>query len=248
MQLQMSVPVDIGLEQSDPSLQLGGEDIFDLGDTQKGLAGRGEMRRFVEGNAQDSSEEELRDDDTEDSEIEVDADDEQEVKTRRLEGALDGLYDAYRQRLSERDAKYKVREARRKDKDREEWRGIRDDGDEDEDTDGELQEGGWEHVQRAKDRGSDTSSSSDEDEDEMPIGQKRRKPGTSPVKKPGNTSTSHSAADIWFSRDVFRDVGDLDVRDDKVSEDASSAEEDEGEEEDVLGNAEEPVSVIYVSL
>ena len=46
---------------------------------------------------------------------------EKERKIAELENELDGLYDSYQERLKERDAKYRVKEARRKDKEREEW-------------------------------------------------------------------------------------------------------------------------------
>ena len=41
MQLQMTAPLDIGLEQHDPSLGYGQDDVFDLEDTQKGLRKNG---------------------------------------------------------------------------------------------------------------------------------------------------------------------------------------------------------------
>ncbi|KAI0313545.1 FtsJ-domain-containing protein [Amylostereum chailletii] len=249
MQLQMTAPLDIGLEQSDPGLGLGGEDVFDLGDTENGLEKRGGIVRFADGEDGSSGDESPNDGMESDGEV-LDTDDEREQKTKLLEGDLDGLYNAYRERLSERDAKFKVKEARRKNKEREEWHGIKDSEEHDEDEYA-SEEGGWDHVQTAKGRNdgssSDESSDEDENQDEKPvIGQKRRRPRETLPKKTRLVtkleeprSAGSKAADIWFSQDVFGGPGGLEDIEDNQSDEQPSNTEDNEEDEDMLSEEDE---------
>ena len=63
MQLQMTAPLDIGLEHTDSALQTGhDEDMFDLGDTTKALAKKGGLSRLLNAGDDDSSDEEVEDD------------------------------------------------------------------------------------------------------------------------------------------------------------------------------------------
>ncbi|KAG9083573.1 AdoMet-dependent rRNA methyltransferase spb1, partial [Ceratobasidium sp. 370] len=105
MQLQMTAPLDIGMEFTDNALK---GDVFDL----SGVDGRG-----VTAKDDDSSDEEgeqrLAGDD---NEGESSADDEDgEKKVTGLEEELDGLYEQYRERMAERDLKFKAKESRQKD-------------------------------------------------------------------------------------------------------------------------------------
>lgn len=175
IQLSMTAPMDIGQEFADAQLAHG-EDVFDLGEAEK----RG-MYDVDASSSSSSENEEEREEEMFDSE------DEGHEKTRQLEGALDGMYDTYRQRMAERDAKWKAREARAKDKKNDAWAGIRKGSDDDssesdsnvsarkiaarvapdEDNDGEndeSEEGGWDAMQAAKDRDSDSDLDSDSDE------------------------------------------------------------------------------------
>lgn len=240
MQLQMTAPLDIGLEQQDLSLGFGQDDIFALEDTERGLRRTGgvealgdEMDDEESGAEEDAGEEE------EDDEI-LDSDEERERKVAELEGELDGLYDAYQQRLKERDAKYKVREARKNDKSREEWGGIHQKGSDDEDS---GEEGGYERVQAAKaraDENSDSSDSEDESEVETPTLKttKKRSRGeeaadfAKKVKKAkvdapvANSSAQLSrAAQVWFDQDFFKSAGLEDVEDEDEDEDEEMADE-----------------------
>ncbi|KAG9083520.1 AdoMet-dependent rRNA methyltransferase spb1 [Ceratobasidium sp. 370] len=170
MQLQMTAPLDIGMEFTDNALK---GDVFDL----SGVDGRAiaeknedssdeEGKEGKEGKAGDDNKGESSDD-NEDG----------EKKVAGLEDELDGLYEQYRERMAERDLKFKAKESRQKDKSREEWSGIRKGDNEDEEESGEESgEGGWDAAQAAKDRGDEGESSSDEDEGERPAA-KRRKVG-----------------------------------------------------------------------
>ncbi len=104
------------------------------------------------------------------------ADGEQNGRMQALENDLDGLYETYRERLAERDAKYKVRMARQDDKRREEWSGI--DGKEAQaDTDEEDEGGGWDEMEQRKaaDSDSDSDSSSTDEEDELSSSQSSKR-------------------------------------------------------------------------
>ncbi|KAJ7293683.1 FtsJ-domain-containing protein [Mycena rebaudengoi] len=216
MQLQMTAPLDIGLEQTDASLG-GQDDFFDLGGAEVGLRKRGGISRLVDeedavgGSDQEDAEEEDAD---EDAEV-LDSDEERERKVDGLEAEMDGLYDAYRDRLRERDAKYKVMESRQKNAEREEWQGIK--PIEVDSDDSEEEEGGWDKMEVAKERSGDTSSDddSDDDDDEVPSTRKRPRTEAGPSKpskraklitklqEPKTHTSVSQAAKVWFSQDVF---------------------------------------------
>lgn len=241
MQLQMVAPMDIGMEQTDAALGIGQEDIFDLGDAERGLKKGGVSKFAVRGEEDSESEEEAE---VNESDYEaLDSDEEREKKTRSLEADMDGLYDAYRERLAERDSKFKVKEARKKNKEREEWHGIKEDGSGSEDEDSE--EGGWDEVQQAKGRNDSSSSDEDSDEDsDEPmdaIGKKRSRPReaaerekkkprlVSKLEDPKTSASASRATDLWFSQDIFNGLDPLDdIRDEESVEsddDASPREE-----------------------
>lgn len=165
MQLQMTAPLDIGLEQDDPTLRLGGQDdIFDLGLADKEMKNR-RREKFI--NADDTlsgdSDSEDSDSGDEDENMALDAEEERQHKVDAMEAEMDCMYDAYRERMAERDAKFKVKEARQKNKLREEeWTGIKSDHS---DEDDESDEGGWDVTQSAKARAGEDSSSSSSDSD-----------------------------------------------------------------------------------
>ncbi|ORY33813.1 putative RNA methyltransferase [Naematelia encephala] len=195
LQLNMTAPED--LDNEDKALS-GEAEMFDLGEGEKELSRHGRKRSLDElvdeEDGLDESEAETEDEE-EDDEV-LSSDEERELRTQALEGELDHLYDEYRERQSERDAKYKVKQARIKDKNFDAWHGIKqgsddeDDGvdkgyrdgmvrvprrgDDASDDEGEdSEEGGWDVVaaQKAKlDQDADSSDSEDEDEiEERPI-------------------------------------------------------------------------------
>ncbi|KAH9944111.1 FtsJ-domain-containing protein [Epithele typhae] len=211
MQLRMTAPMDIGMEQFDTALG-GHDDMFELDDA-KALKGKRSGAGY-------------------DSDSEEDVVDAQAGKTRRsglrrgaraearnLEGELDDMYDTYQEQLKSRDAKYKVKEARRNNKLREE--------DED-DSDDEV--GGWDQVNRVKARIAADAANV------RVAGQKRRcgdPPATessSRSKKPRTTATFDGDPKAALSRHFRR--ADAEIEDDDGDEDFEDTDDDDDEEED----------------
>lgn len=254
MQLQMTAPLDIGLEQTDATLSLGQDDVFDLDNAAKALERRGGAARLAEADDAESDEEEEADDF--DDDVVLDAAEEEERKVANLEAQLDGLYDMYRDHLRERDAKYKVKEARKNAKHREEWGGIKEKGSDDE-SDESDEEGGYHKFEEAKERaGADSSSedeSSDEEDAEAPrvAAKKRRIAGDAPAEAPSRKKARFAAelapasgplsraAQVWFSQDCFAGAG-IDVSDGEVEEDE---EEESGVNGDVVPDGDVQMEV-----
>ncbi|KAJ7783899.1 Spb1 C-terminal domain-containing protein [Mycena maculata] len=246
MQLQMTAPLDIGMEQHDASLG-GQEDFFDLGGAETGLRKRGGVSALVDADAIGGFDDSDEEDGGDESESVLDSDEERERKVDGLEAEMDGLYEAYRDRMRERDAKFKVKESRQKNAEREEWQGIKEPIDVD--SDSEEEEGGWDKMEVAKERSGDTSSDDsdseeEEEEEEEPTTRKRQRlePGpTKPskraklvtdLKEPKSQSASSQAAKVWFSQDVFAGMDDsLAVGDDESDADMSVDDEDADDSE-----------------
>ncbi|KAJ3868741.1 Spb1 C-terminal domain-containing protein [Lentinula novae-zelandiae] len=224
MQLQMTAPMDIGLELQDASLG-GQDDFFDLHGAEKGMRKRGGVSNLIGTESVLSQESDVdNDSDNANHEEILDSEEEREKQTRELENELDGMYDSYRSRLREKDAKYKVREGREKNKEREAWSGIKkNDSSDEEDSDAE--EGGWEEMERAKGHNDNSSSSSDsDDEPERPniSTRKRSLPNTefsrdskrarllTKLQEP--IPSGSQASKVWFSQDIFAGISD-DVED-----------------------------------
>lgn len=246
MQLQMTAPLDIGLELQDATLHNGQDDVFDLDHAEKELRRRGGISRLVDESGSLASESEADDDAMEDDDGDVlDTEDERERKVAGLEDELDGMYDAYQMRMKDKDTKYRVREARRKDKTREEWHGIqkRDSDDEDED---ESDDGGWEEMEEAKANDQDSDSEDETDFEGGPSAvpqRKRGRPddssaGRQPKKArfsripPPTTLPESRATKIWFDQDVFAGI-------EAIRSDEEEAEEDDPRGSDVDMDLEE---------
>jgi AdoMet-dependent rRNA methyltransferase SPB1 len=225
MQLQMTAPLDIGLEQTDAGLGHGQEDVFDL-ETAERIPRRMGPPDFTDTDDQDSDIEQRMDDNSSDDEA-LHTDGEQNSRMQALENDLDGLYETYRERLAERDAKYKVRMARQDDKRREAWSGIDKDGAQG-DTDAEDEDGGWDEMEQRKAAESDSDSSSADEEDELSSSQsssKRRRPRQqetsrkkarllTSLEEPQTKIQSSRKTDMWFSQDIFDEFGHLSEDDD----------------------------------
>ncbi|KAG9006806.1 AdoMet-dependent rRNA methyltransferase spb1 [Tulasnella sp. JGI-2019a] len=236
MQLSMVAPTDIGLALNDVALTTGqGEDFFDLNDAEgkrAKRAGDGGVAAAYD-NVDSSSSDDEKDELAEDvAEMMVwDSDEEDEAILKRREMEMEGMYQAYMQKMMERDAKFKVREARKLDKARSEnWDGIGtaprpDDADSDDDDDSEADvpphKRGWENmeVHKAEDDLSG-SDSDDEMEDAVQRPSKRQKTTAKssareklvtnlPHLEPPKPSSS-KVAQVWFGQDLFKDVVDLD--------------------------------------
>ncbi|KAJ3491042.1 hypothetical protein NLI96_g1012 [Meripilus lineatus] len=261
MQLQMTAPLDIGMEQSDAALGYGHEDMFDLGDASKGLRKKGGISRLMDESDVDSDDEEAgaEEDDESDGEV-LDEDEERERKVAELENELDGLYDSYQSRLKERDSKYKVQEARRQNKEREEWHGIQEKGSDDESDSDE--EGGWDKMEQAKARAGEDSSSdesdeeTDDDDDVDPQASTKKRPRANEepssrsqkrvrlngsLTQPPTSSNLSRAAQVWFSQDCFAGA-DLEL--DEDSEDDGDDSMDPNDESDTQDESDDLSSQI----
>jgi AdoMet-dependent rRNA methyltransferase SPB1 len=229
MQLQMTAPLDIGLEQIDASLGMGQEDMFDLTGTERQLRSKGGIGiiRVDDDTPEDEDEDEPVAREDEEDEV-FDSDEEGDRKASRLEAEMDGLYDAYQEKLKERDSKFQAREARQRNGRLEEWGGIQvgDNSESDE-------EGGWDQMEAAKGDNDDSSDDSDDEEHETP-GQKRRRPQVTEIKsnkklklvtKLEEPTAEGRASHVWFSQDLFGGVEGLD--------DIEGEEEGDEEGEDV---------------
>ncbi len=224
MQLQMTAPLDIGLEQTDAVLGHGQEDMFDLEYAER-IPRKG-FHDMADTDDEDNGPEETKDDDSSDNEV-PGTDGEQNGRMQALENDLDGLYETYRERLAERDAKVKVRDARQNDRRREEWSGI----DRDEiqtDTDEGDEDGGWTEMEQRKarnDESDDSSSTDEEDAQSSPQLSKRKRlhqQETSRKKtrlltsleEPQTASQMSRKANMWFSQDIFNGLDHLSESDD----------------------------------
>ena len=257
MQLQMTAPLDIGLNFQDQALGHGQEDILDLEMSKKQLGKKKnhvDLINLVDDKDDFESDEGEQGEDAMDEDREIlDLDDEEDKEVDGLEAELDGLYDAYQEKMRERDAKYRVKEARRKDKSREEWHGIQQQDSDDED-DNDESEGGYDVVQTAKarfgeDSDSDLDSESDDDLDASFTSKKLKrmrgaKPevdGRQPKKaRTGQQLETSRATSMWFGQDVFAGV-DLTVNDDEDGDEDEDEDMHDAEDEDV-GEGEEDVS------
>jgi AdoMet-dependent rRNA methyltransferase SPB1 len=258
MQLRMVAPLDIGLEQTDLQLGVGQDDVFDLDNVERGLKKRRDVARLADGemgdDASSNSEPGDRDGASDDEEF-LDSDEERERKVKDLEDELDGLYDTYRTKLAERDAKFRIKEARKKNTMRdEEWGGVGATGADADQSDDEEEEsegdGGYDNIARRKAAG-DGGSDSDSDEDEpAPTPRKRRKLAngkgliTSLDDQPKHTSSK--ATQVWFSQDLFAGAPDVeDIEDEEGDEDEEDAPETSGSQDaDKAGLKEVCVSVV----
>lgn len=112
MQLNMTAPMDIGMEQEGP---MGDDSMFQL----KTIDRAGALGRIAKGKmikVTDKQPKKQQADNIESGDESDDAED-------RLEQELDNMYDSYKERKSATDAKYRAKRAR-KEHDDEEWEGV----------------------------------------------------------------------------------------------------------------------------
>ncbi|EKM83794.1 hypothetical protein AGABI1DRAFT_117268 [Agaricus bisporus var. burnettii JB137-S8] len=244
MQLQMTAPLDIGLEQHDASLSIGQEDVFDLGEAENQMNKRAQIKWLNDDGLEvvDSGDSDGQNGSDQEEDVGLSSDEEQNRKVDELEAELDNLYDTYKDRLRERDAKFKVKEERAKNKEREkEWNGIQVTDDEDMESD---DSGGWNRDEFDGNDTSSSESSDDEDEDknegeEDPLaGRKRLRPpkdSALPTAKrqrlvktlESPSKPSSAATHLWFSQGVFsglNGVDDLNMNDDEREEESDEDE------------------------
>ena len=216
MQLQMTAPLDIGLEQTDAVLGHGQDDVFDLESAER-VPRRMGSHDWTDTEDENNGPEQSKDDNSSDDEA-LDTDGEQNGRMHALEDDLDDLYETYRERLAERDTKFKVRMARQNDKRREEWSGIDKDKAQADSDEG----GGWDEMEQRKAEDSDSDSSSADEDDELsssqsPKRKRSRQQETSRKKarlltsleEPQTAIQISRKADVWFSQDVFHGLDHL---------------------------------------
>ncbi|KAI0135754.1 AdoMet-dependent rRNA methyltransferase spb-1 [Daldinia grandis] len=194
MQLHMVAPMDIGMEQAGPA---GPDSMFAL----KPIDKHGAANRIAKGKMALLTESEARKDRDSGIGSSGETDDEEDEEEDRLERELDGMYDQYRERKAESDAKYRAKKARQEHND-DEWEGVSADEQQSSD-DGELDE--------------DSSDDSDNDDSEP------SKPLLTDLdNQPAGSSGLSKRAANFFSQDIFKDIpGILDDEMD-IDEDESS--------------------------
>lgn len=234
LQLHMTTPMDMGLERQD---QIGIDDdadfMFDLNEVEHP---RRKIKRVaLPDNAadySDSDEEILEDGSFDDEASQADSEEEDDARYRDLEANLDHLYDEYQNQKLEKDAKHRVREARKK-RDQEtgndkEWGGIKnqdDAGDEDEeeeDEEAEAEQGSSEVddaiAYERRDDFVDHSDDEDDDENEEnvpPAGLKRKRDSVQLLqslqapKQPLQTAQKSRAVAMWYDQPVFKGIEGL---------------------------------------
>jgi AdoMet-dependent rRNA methyltransferase SPB1 len=114
MQLNMVAPMDIGMEEAGP---IGEGSMFSLKKADQSDV----MRRLAKGKMAISSEVKQKDKDS-GLGSSIDAEDDSDDDGDELEGELDSMYEQYKERKSELDAKYRAKKARQEHDD--EWEGL----------------------------------------------------------------------------------------------------------------------------
>ncbi|POR33989.1 AdoMet-dependent rRNA methyltransferase SPB1 [Tolypocladium paradoxum] len=175
MQLNMVAPMDIGMEEAGP---IGEGSMFSLKTVDKTDA----MRRLSRGKMAMVSAQDKEDRDNQAEDIDDESDDEED----RLDRELDSMYDNYRERKAEADAKYRAKKAR-KERGDDEWDGLSGSEKSQESDSSELDE--------------DDDSSDEDDDDEPSDGLLRDLDSSGPS---GNGLSKRAAA--FFSQDIFRGI------------------------------------------
>lgn len=196
MQMNMTAPMDIGMEQDGPR---GEGAMFKLKTIDQGQV----MNRIAKGKMVVVSEADEKRERERDSGLgsSGETDDETDEDGDALETELDELYDQYRERKAESDAKYRAKKARQEHED-DEWEGVSAD-EKDSDDDEELE-------------GFEEESSGDEDDAED---------GTKPLitdldDTPSEANGLSKRAAGFFKQDIFNAIpGILDSDDDQEMED-----------------------------
>ena len=243
MQLHMTTPMDLGLEAGQSGLGDQGEDfVFDLTEAE-GNKGRTKPAVLRTNEADDLSSDGEENEAMQTAQIVGEDDDVSDDDERRLldlEENLDELYDEYQNHKLARDAKHRVKEARKK-RDAEgkgEWGGIRSAQDGGEKGEGEDDESVVDSEAEALDAEEEAntlayqqhdpdavpddevfSDASDDDAEDIENRDPRsgRKTGKKLVqdlaapKKPLEPSVKSRAAAMWFDQPVFKGVPGLEA-------------------------------------
>lgn len=215
MQLNMTAPMDIGMEEQGP---MGEDAMFQLKaiDQEGGALNRITKGKMIKVNDKQPNKAQA-------SYIPVDdSDDESDEAEDRLERELDNMYDAYRERKAATDAKYRAKRSR-KEHDDDEWEGVSADEQAASDQESELEE-----------------DSDDESTDEEGTHQESLLTDLDNDKSDGSGLSKRARA--FFNQDVFKDVdGLLDEleEEDTAEPDVVETEEMEVDEIDEVSSDEE---------
>ncbi|KAG9050143.1 AdoMet-dependent rRNA methyltransferase spb1 [Tulasnella sp. UAMH 9824] len=211
LQLRMTVPTDIGLEVQDQALhgRGAGDDFFDINEAERKRVRRageiGLMAAYDRHDDASSDEDGLpKPEDVTDTTL-LDSEEEEEQRVARLEAEIDGMYEAYMQKMMEKDAKFRVREGRKKDKERSEvWEGVSapkrsgDSDSENEDEDELLEndpkgERGWDGMMAARRKIGESSDEEDGGSDSESSSSRTSVPGDDPSRPHKRRRTSVSS-------------------------------------------------------
>ncbi|KAG0649053.1 S-adenosyl-L-methionine-dependent methyltransferase [Hyphodiscus hymeniophilus] len=180
MQLHMTAPTEIGLEQAGPN---GEGSMFGL----KTIDKSGAVDKIAKGKMAILTEADLRKD--RESELgRPESDEESDPEEDRLDRDLDAMYDQYQERKSDLDAKFRAKKARKEHEDGD-WEGFSADGHESDDGD-KLEED------------SSDDSSDDETTSKRPLLTDLERS----EKKNGGLS---NRAAQFFDQDIFKDIGGI---------------------------------------
>ncbi|KAI0122941.1 AdoMet-dependent rRNA methyltransferase SPB1 [Xylariales sp. AK1849] len=181
MQLQMTAPMDIGMEQAGPT---GHDAMFALKPIDKSNAiGKISKGKMAVVNPTDAKKD--RDSGIGSS---GDTDDESDEEEDRLDRELDGMYSQYVERKAESDAKYRAKKARKEHEDGE-WEGV----------------SGDEQVSSDDDMEIDQDSDESDDEDSAPSKQLLTDLDNTPTEAGGLSKRARS----FFAQDIFNDMPGL---------------------------------------
>lgn len=198
MQLHMTAPTEIGLEQSGPN---GEGSMFGL----KAIDKAGSADKIAKGKMVTLTEADLRKD--HDSGFgSGETDDESDPEQDKLDRDLDSMYDLYTARKSETDAKFRAKKAR-KEHDDGDWEGFSADGHGSDD--GDKLEG-------------DSSDESSDDEEASP---KKSLLTDLSLKDPKTGGLSRRAAQ-FFDQDIFKDIGGVPMEEPESDKEMEDAEEE----------------------
>ncbi|KAI1377229.1 AdoMet-dependent rRNA methyltransferase spb-1 [Hypoxylon crocopeplum] len=203
MQLHMVAPMDIGMEQEGPA---GRDSMFAL----KPIDKHGAVNKIAKGKMAVLAGADAKKDRDSGIGSSGDTDDEADEEEDRLERELDSMYDQYRERKAESDAKYRAKKARQEHDD-DEWEGVS--GDEQQSSDDEALEV--------------DSSDDSEEEDSAPSKPLLTDLDNGPVGSGGLSKRATS----FFSQDIFKDIPG--ILDEPIQDDEMDVDEDELEEDPV---------------
>ncbi|KAB5550981.1 Spb1 C-terminal domain-containing protein [Coniochaeta sp. 2T2.1] len=210
MQLNMTAPMDIGMEDAGP---MGEGAMFAL----KTLDQSSAVKRIAKGKMALIKEDDAKRNHDSGLGSSTDTDEESDEEEDRLERELDSMYDSYKTRKGERDAKYRAKRLREEAEDGE-WEGVS--ADEKGVSDDEMLE--------------EDSDDDEEEEDQEETAQKALIRDLDAA--PTEDGLSKRAA-RFFNQDIFKDVAEL-LGDDEEAEEENEQEDDDA---DVM-EIDEPVA------